>query len=467
MNRLPKSAVNTYAFFVFTMTLSIIVPLSYFTIFLTDNLMMSATLLGAIILFSRLIDIIVGLISSPIMQSARQKGTKHGAWLNVFRWFMSIGGILMFMNTSSLPMAARVVISILAYCAVNCAMNFIQTSYYSMMSVMAGPSMEDRNLMSIRGTQFSNIAMLIASMSAIPAIKWLTPIIGSANSYTLVAAAFALPMIYGSGRLKKIADNYDTGAGGGPVISVGDMVKSVATNSQLLIILMANTLLNINLYVIQTLMTYYFSYILGNLLYMTLATTISTSFGIVAAIIGPKIGIRMGKKNAMVFGMFFAVVTNILIFFFARHSVWPGIIIGCFASIAMYTWFGFTVNYVLDAGEYHLYKTGQDNRVVAMGTMVMPIKIGLWVGGAIGSFGLAAIGYTAGMTATPRFVAHFMALYALVPAACSLIAGLLVLFGYHITDKDAAFYAKENAERLTTTMTAARDGQSLSLASEN
>jgi len=175
MNRLPKSAVNAYAIFVFTMTLSMMTPMSFITIFLTDNLMMSAALLGAIVLISRLIDFVVGLISSPIMQSARQKGTKHSAWLNAFRWFISIGTILMFTNTSSLPMAARVAISIVAYCAANCAMSFVQTSYYRMMSVMAGPSMEDRNKMSIRGTQFATAAMLIASICTIPAITWLTP----------------------------------------------------------------------------------------------------------------------------------------------------------------------------------------------------------------------------------------------------------------------------------------------------
>jgi Na+/melibiose symporter-like transporter len=448
MNRLPKSAVNAYATFVLTMTLGIMAPMSFFTIFLTDNLKMSAVLLGVIVSISRLADIIVGLISSPIMQSARQKGTKHSAWLNVCRWFISIGSILMLTNTSFLPMTARVVISIIAYCAANCAMNFVQTSYYGMMSVMAGPSMEDRNLMSIRGTQFANAAMLIASICTIPAIKWLTPKIGSANSYTLMAALFAIPMIFGSGHLNKIADKYDTGAGGGPVVSVGDMIKSVVTNGQLLIILLANTLLNIGIWVMQTLMTYYYTYILGDFIYMSLAMTILTAFGLVAAFIGPKIGVRMGKKNAMVFGLFFSVVADVLVFFFARHSVWPIIIIGCLGSIARYAWMGFTINYVLDAGEYHLHKTGQDNRVVAMGTMVMPVKIGLWVGGAIGSFGLAAIGYTAGMAVTSRFVVSFMALYALAPAACSLMAGLLVLIGYHITDKDAAFYAKENAERI-------------------
>jgi Na+/melibiose symporter-like transporter len=454
MNRLPKSAVNAYAIFVFTMMLAIMVPISFFNVFLTDNLMMSAALMGILVLISRPIDMVVGLISSPIMQRARQKGTKHGAWLMILRWFISIGAIFMFVNTTPLPMTARVVISITAYCAANCAMNFIQTAYYGILSEMAGPSMEDRNLLSIRGTQFSVVAMLIASMCTVPVIKWLTPLIGSANSYTVVAVVFAIPMIFGSGYLANVAGKYDTGASRGPVVSIGDMVKSVITNSQLLVILTANVLINIGLYVLQTLIAYYYTYILGNLMYMTLAMTISTLFGIVAAFIGPKIGIRLGKKNALVFGQFLAVVTSVLIFFFARHSVWPLIIINCFTSIATYAWMGFTINYVLDAGEYHLYKTGQDNRVVAMGMMVMPVKIGLWIGGTIGSFGLAVIGYTAGMKATPRFVVDFMALYALVPAACSLLAGLLVLFGYHITDKDAAFYAKENAERMASAMAA-------------
>ena len=68
----------------------------------------------------------------------------------------------------------------------------------------------------------------------------------------------------------------------------------------------------------------------------------------------------------------------------------------------MYSYTCFGPNYVIDAAEYGFYKTGKDNRTVAMAMNNIPIKIGFALGGAVGTFGLALIGYQAGMTATPN-----------------------------------------------------------------
>jgi len=195
-------------------------------------------------------------------------------------------------------------------------------------------------------------------------------------------------------------------------------------------------------------MAYYFIYVLGNFLYLTLSMTILTIFGLVSAFVGPKVGMRLGKKRAMVIGMLASAVGNTCIFLFARSSIATYIVIGCLMSVCSYFYAGFTVNYALDAGEYHLHKTGQDNRSVAVGMMTMPVKIGLALGGGIGGYGLSLIGYTAGMTTTPAFIGQFMVLFSIIPAAFYLIAALLMLIGYRITDADAVRYAKENAERL-------------------
>lgn len=78
----------------------------------------------------------------------------------------------------------------------------------------------------------------------------------------------------------------------------------------------------------------------------------------------------------------------------------------------------------------------------------IPIKIGFALGGAIGTFGLALIGYQPGMTVTTDFAVKFMWIFGGVPALLNTLASLTMLFGYKITDEDAAFYAKENAARM-------------------
>ena len=113
----------------------------------------------------------------------------------------------------------------------------------------------------------------------------------------------------------------------------------------------------------------------------------------------------------------------------------------------MYLFIGFGVNYFLDCGEYGYYKTGKDNRAIAMSMYNIPMKIGFMLGGSIASYGLAFLGFEAGMVMTESFINRYMFLIGVVPAVLVAIAALIIHFGYKITDEDAAAYAKANMER--------------------
>ena len=120
---------------------------------------------------------------------------------------------------------------------------------------------------------------------------------------------------------------------------------------------------------------------------------------------------------------------------------------GAIGGGAVYMFTGFGVNYFVDCGEYHLYKTGKDTRMIAIAMYSVPMKIGMMLGGAVATYGLAMIGYHAGITVTPEFQTDFMILLAVIPAVLVLIGALIMQFGYKITDEDAAMYAAENAKR--------------------
>ncbi len=161
-----------------------------------------------------------------------------------------------------------------------------------------------------------------------------------------------------------------------PTPTVSQMFKSVITNNQLLVYLSSSSLMYIGMMLMQGSMAYYFTYVLGDFLLMSVSMTATTAFAVVASIIGPKIGVRLGKKNAMVLGLLINTTCLLAITFLARESLIIYIIISCINSLGMYVFTGFGPNYVIDAGEYHYYKTGVDNRAIAMGMMNMPIKIG-------------------------------------------------------------------------------------------
>ena len=55
---------------------------------------------------------------------------------------------------------------------------------------------------------------------------------------------------------------------------------------------------------------------------------------------------------------------------------------------------------------------------------------------------------SAGYDRDNSFAVKFMWIFGGVPALLNTLASLTMLFGYKITDEDAAFYAKENAARM-------------------
>lgn len=453
-SKLTNSEVNRFGVYGLASSLGIMVPMSYLTIFLTENIMMSAALMGTILLVARIIDFAIGLSSGGIIEKVKLKDGKYRSWFKILRWVVLIGVFMQFVNTSALPPIISITIVFIGYLMLHGSMNFLQTSQFGIVSMMAGPSMEDRNRLSFRNFQFAAAGQIIISAVALPAINILTPVVGNTNAYTLVATLGALMMFLGATSVVKVSKTYDVtapqndGISTMPQVSFGDMIKSVVTNSQMLVVMLAQVFFQTGMQVAMGIMAYYFMFVLGNLTLMALAMTITTIFGLVGSIIGPKFGTKLGKKNAMVVGLLVFAIANIAIMLFATDSIVVYVIFACLYTVGMYFFMSFGQLYFLDCGEYGLWKTGKDNRAVALSMGNMPIKIGMALGGALGAYGLQAIGYTPGMTSSAEFASNFMYLFGGLPAILTLLGAIIMFFGYKLKDSDCELYAKENAKRM-------------------
>ena len=462
-NTLPRPDVFNYAFYMASEMILLMMPMTFMNIFFTDNLLISGALIGTVVGIARILDIIAGLLCGGIIQSARNKGVYYSKWITATRWIIACGVILMFANTSSMSLEVKLVVVFISYCMVNLCMNFIQTSQYNVLAVMGGTSLDNRNHLAFRGTQGTTMAMFTFSLISVPLLeKVLTPAIGSNYAYLTMAIVYVIPYMIGCHLLAKAATKYEktSTVRSGPSIKIIDMIKSVMTNGQLFILILVMSSSYIGQFTIMQLGVHYFTYVLGDVMLMTYSMTIGTFSGLLGSFIGPKIGVWLGKKHAMVVGLLFKVVILTLIFFFARTSVIVYISLYSVFTLTTYIYFSFNANYVIDTGEYHLHKTGKDNRSVANGMMTLPAKIGLLVGGSVPLFVLTLIGYQPNMEQTPEFINQFMMIFTLFPAAFCLVAAIIMLFFYKITDADAARYARENEERAVAAMAASGDAAS-------
>jgi GPH family glycoside/pentoside/hexuronide:cation symporter len=429
---------------------------SFLNIFITEKLLVGAAVMGTVLLIGRVVDLLVCTVSGAIIQGSNMKWGKYRSWIIILKYVIFAGYFFLFFNSSSLPFFVKMLFILTGYLAINVSLNFVATSSFGILANICGPSLENRNKLSIWSTRFMVVGQLIAASSALPAVNFLAPRVGDTNAYTIVMVAVGFVMFLGMKSLSDVAKPYDLpqdAAGpAAPKVSLLDMAKAVVTNDQLLVYVGAQLLSITAVFGITgTLSAYYYMYILGDFNLLTLVMTANTLIGLLAIFIAPRIGTKLGKKRAMTAGLLGAGIGGLLIFLFGDRSVYLYIGLASIGVFCTYFYAGFGVNYIIDCGEYGFWKSGQDNRTVTMSMFNVPMKVATLLGGTVGAFALAFIGYTPGFdpATVPGFTRNFMFMFGGVPGILNLIGSLVFGLGYKITDADAAKYAKENMERVT------------------
>ena len=430
------------------LTLSIMVGFMYLNTFATEVLMIPAGTLATALLIAKTCDFAVSMFAGLIIEKVKlgNKGKNQG-WLYYGRWVIAICAMLEVTNTTMLPMAVRVLVMSVSYTVLNCLMNVIQTAYYGVLAVVAGPNPANRNAMSIAMVQQSTVVTLVCSF--IPTLVTVLPF-GSWN-YFVVATAFCAGMPWALGNISKLADGKDLPVGAGPAgapqVTFKDMLNSLIQDKQLLALFLADVMVYIGTFMYQANYTYYFIYVVGDFTKLTVASLFSACFGLVAARIMPKIGAKIGKKMAKGLGVAIFAAGLIGVYFLGPIHWAFYILCMSIGMCGTYLYQAFAITLYLDCGEVYLNKTGKDMRSVAMGLGSPPMKIGMAVGGTIGLYLLEATGYVAGFVPDAAWNSKFMLICWIIPALCYLAGSAIMLFFFKITDAQAAKAAQENAER--------------------
>jgi GPH family glycoside/pentoside/hexuronide:cation symporter len=429
---------------------------SFLNIFITEKLLVSAAVMGSVLMVGRVVDLLICAVSGGIIQGVNMKWGRYRSWIIILKWAIFAGYFFLFFNTTALSFPVKMIFILVGYIAVNVSLNFIGTSSFGILAAIAGPSLENRNKISIWNTRFMVFGQLFANAGALPLIRLLTPAVGDTNAYTVVMVLVGFLFFLGMKSLSDVAKPYDAPlqqvAGvKPPKVSIGDMVKAVFTNGQLLIFMFVQICSYTAVFgILGTLRGYYFMYILGDFNLLTPVMTATTLIGLACITIGPKIGTKLGKKRALAVGMGFYALSGVLIFLFGATSVYAYVGLLAIGTLGNYFWVGFGVNYTLDCGEYGFWKSGKDNRTVIMSMFNVPMKLAVLLGGTIGAFALAFIGYKPGFNPAevPNFTRNFMFMFGFVPGMLNALGAIVFALAYKITDTDAAKYAKENVERV-------------------
>ncbi|MBR3276945.1 MAG: MFS transporter [Eubacterium sp.] len=449
--KLTQGQLNGYAACNLSISFANMLQMSYLTIFMTDYIGIPTAVVATTLLAARFIDLLLSFVSGMIMERLNLPWGKYRSWLLLIRWVVVFSMVCMFFNTSTFPVAARVAISIVGYSLMNMCMGIQMNAISALSPLLAGDNMTDRTRLTARNMQFACVANIAFALITLPIVNMLTPKVGAANAFLIVAIVYSVPCIFGAQLTSHVCKECDPGGvrgneGGGKGMTIREMLRSIVENRQLLILVVVFTLYMIGMNIIMNLATYYYRYITGDLSNMTIASTITMVVSTVSSLFLPAIGRKIGKKRAMLIGLAiyaFAVFANR----FAGPRWQFYAFFAAVAAAGTYFFNTFAALFFIDAGEFYYWKTGKDSRLMSVATYSIATKIAMILGGAIATYGLNGIGFNAGMEITPAFQTQFMTLLGIVPAIFVVAAIVIMAIGYKITDANAAIYAMENQRR--------------------
>ncbi|ABR48254.1 Na+/melibiose symporter and related transporter-like protein [Alkaliphilus metalliredigens QYMF] len=442
--KLPNKVVYGYGVPDLTCNLMMMGAVTYYAYFLTDIIRINAAVVGLILLVARIIDAISVPISGAIIQKTQLKWGQFRSWMLVAPPVTALFFILMFTNFNMNP-ATQAIFLCVVYTLGHIGFNFAFNGHIALISVI-GKTPVDRVTLSGRKAQFQTFSGVAFALLFMP----LVGILGGGNEakgFLYTVALFAILQVFGYWYTFSITKDYESydpnkklGAGTG--LTAGEMSKQIFGNSQLLIIMLADSFRTTAMFGLIGLLSYYFAYIAGNLSLITVGMFVGTLGTFAGSLIAPAAAKRIGKKQTYILSTtitFIAFVLmrllgqNYLIFIGLTAMANIGIILSMSLGPAMY----------MDAAEYGFFKTGKDSTALIMAMFSMPIKIGVALSGAVIGFGLAAIGYDPTVAITPSFVSSMMNVITLIPAACALLSFTLICF-YKLDEKTVAEYTKKN-----------------------
>lgn len=412
---------------------------SFLTLYYTNSVGISAAAAGTLMLLTRLLDGISGLIMGSIIDRTNTRWGKARPWILWTAPLMGIGLVLLFSVPSSLPSGAKLVYAYVTYilmaAVIYTACNLAYTTLLSLMT----PDPAVRSTVSSIRFFVVMIAVLAISYGATPMIEkvgWT----GAAVVFGIIGCALLLICFFGT--KERITENAQAnGTVGEAKMSVIDSFKILAQNKYFVLVAILFVLNYMAGGATSGAGVYYASYVLGDAnLFGNLIL-----FGMVpcmfAVFVLPKLSQSLGKWKVMMGSFVIQIVAYLLIGLFPTNLpiLYAALAIKSVGQTAPMAILFALVADVVDYGEL---KTGKRIDGLTYSAVSFGMKVGTGLGSAVVGWALALGAYD-GMAAVQAdsAITAIVALYSYIPLVLIVIT-LIVMYMTNV-DKGIAELKKQ------------------------
>ena len=385
---------------------------------------------------------VVGMFMDKMFAKKRYKDGKFRPWMLRATPLVAITAILVFTAPTLVDGMGKLVVVFTTYLLYELAYNLFNIPYGSLLAAMAKTDEERAKLSSARGAggMLGSMIPLILFPIIISAFEK-TPQFGYGIGVTVCALVGFVCCFFSYRFTEERCTEEKTGAP--EDVKVTDIFDTLAKNRAVMALCIHGVCQGIMMAISQTMGTYMFSDVLGNLALMSASTIITMPFSVLTLVIAPKLVKKMGTINLIKRSSVLGAITYVVLFMLhitTNINVWTHIILSALAGV--FTGVGNMMQWGLvgTAIDYNEYLLGKRTEGTIYGTFNMIRRLGQAIGSSGGVALLGIIGYDValsnmGMAQSPTTILGIKVLCILAPAVSTLGSWAAFRFVWNITDE--------------------------------
>ena len=408
----------------------------YLAYFYTNNIGISITVVGTILMASRIFDGITDLLMGFVMDRTRSKHGKARPWLLWLAFPTGAALLLTVTMPASLGITGKIIYAFITY-------NLVTTVCYTAINIPYGAlnslmtrDQYQRSVINIFRMIFAAVCGLIVNAVTMPIINAL----GATQSswITLVAsyaaAATVLFLLCFRFTKERVAEGNTIEVS---TISFKDSIRAMLKNKYWLIISGTWVLFSIAMTFLTSSMIYYAEFILGSNNYVSLISIVVygpclLTMGLLAPIIK-----KFGKRNAAMCGIFLIFVSSVPILF-APANVAVVLVSRAFSGFGIGAVMGTIFAMVADTIEYGHWKTGRRVQGILYSSLTFGARVAAGLGTGVASWLLVSAGYDGMSKVQPPEVFTMLKIeFIIIPMALCALA----VIGYYFYKLDREYPA--------------------------
>jgi len=397
---------------------------TYLLVFYTESFGLKAASIGTLFLVARVWDGFNDPIMGIIVDNTETRWGKFRPYLLFVPFIMAGTTILCFLNPD-LPVHLKLIYAYITYILWGMSFTAMDIPYWSMSAALTIDPVERNKVVMVPRTM-SMVGFLVVNLTTLPLVSFLGDWTIVAIIYSIIAVCFTMiTFLNVKERIHVKRDKKQT---------IKDVWILFKVNKPLRMALYSLFVLETMNYLRFSFAFYYLKYNFGKESMIPVFSGIYLIITVVGSIVSPIVSKRIGKRKAAIIGALFYSLSSIGMFFTGYVSLVPLFI---WASIGA---FFFGINnialnsMVVDCVEYGEYKTGNRAEGMVFSTNIFKTKLASAVGGSLGAYALAIIGYVANQSQSLSTLESIHRLFTVYTGIFTVFS-LLPLFYYELTEE--------------------------------